>query len=160
MCTVTLRTQLQDILQRNCSWRDNLVLAYMVKPCLATRVEHKQTQMKVAHDGKRHQPRSFQPGNSVMVRSFRGSQPKVETRSTNHAVSWTCVLHGKKVGPTGSVPPCARRSRDQWNCVEWPITTKWIWHWFCSTDILVPPAVPPELPALHQMHSLCLHSQM
>ena len=46
----------------------------MVKPCLASKVKMKQSQMKVSHDGKRDKTRSFEPGDVVMVRNFRGSQ--------------------------------------------------------------------------------------
>jgi len=54
----------------NCKPRIRLSL---LKPSLSKKVETKQDQMKSSHDGKQTKVRAFEPGDSVMVRNFRGS---------------------------------------------------------------------------------------
>ena len=55
----------------NCKPRIRLSL---LKPSLSKKVKQKQDQMKSSHDGKQNKVRAFEPGDSVMVRNFRGSQ--------------------------------------------------------------------------------------
>jgi hypothetical protein len=93
-------------------------------------------QMKVAHDGKRHQPRSFQPGDAVMVRNFRGSE------------RWKPGLIMQCLGPVSYMVKVQDQLRHVHidHLISGTENFKDPLQEFDPTDILVPPAIPHEVP--------------